>query len=144
MKYLILIFAVALAGGLSAAETSGQNISEILKEMSTHLNKAQKKMDDMEKQRVKPVSQDSKKLIEERRELLKELAVKTKAMDSAEDDAEKKVRSQEVEDLILKVGNTGSDFLEIQKEEINFRHKQLGHIEQALAGVVNRMEQLMN
>lgn len=145
MKYYFYLISVALVFSAYSRETSGKDISEILKEMNAQVQVAKEKMAELESSQTKTEIDESAKIIEQRRELFKQLAIENDKY-NAEDlpEEERRIQSQNMERIVVKISSLSTEYLEARKNDLIFKDQQLALVEDALAGVVNRMDNLIS
>lgn len=131
---------LALTG--QAAERTGREINELVRELNRDLAEAKTKVEQMEQERLARGSEASEEVLPDRAEALGKLEEATSDLDAAEDPEAKKALAAEVESRVLEVAKLSADFLEAEKLDLVSEDEQLAVIEEALANAVAKMGKL--
>lgn len=143
---VMLTLAALLAAGLCpAAERTGREFSELIRDVNEELATAKQEVRKIAADHAQQSQRRPEEIRPERRQALEELEDITAQIDEAKDDATRQQLEAELEDKVLDVAEKSADFLEAYKGDLDVEDRQLGVVEDALANVIvkfGRLQQL--
>ncbi|RMD84312.1 MAG: hypothetical protein D6820_01235, partial [Lentisphaerae bacterium] len=149
MRNKLMSFAVgacllgpSLFAPLRAEEVTGRQFAQIVQELNQELAEARKKVKALEAERSNRKVSDSGKILPRRQEELSKLRDYSQRLKDTTDPQKKKEYEKLVQQQITRVAEVSADYIEQTKDDILYRDRQLQIMEEALAGVIVKLERL--